>query len=207
MTSSWVAFHSFSFFSASVYFLCNMPDSSRVLQVRFVRYINEKTHLHRKTFIRSRWGKMTLGMWEWGRACSICERASEIWVCPPLKCRQCDTFITGDINELNLKLRNSDVCVCGGGGRKCISRWWRAAKERVQKRYCSSKSANRCVQVCSSLKVLTERWRIACCWHLPHHFHWIPGSRFLETLRCILIEYYLISQGWFLFFFLYLFHE
>lgn len=25
-----------------------MPDSSRVLQVWFVRYINEKTHLHQK---------------------------------------------------------------------------------------------------------------------------------------------------------------
>lgn len=41
-TSSQLVFNPRSFFSASVFFLCNVLDSSRVPQVWVVRYINEK---------------------------------------------------------------------------------------------------------------------------------------------------------------------
>lgn len=68
-------------------------------EARSLRYINEKKHLHPKSFIRSHCGELARGI----------ECARNVFMRPcgcvfPFKFCQCDTFITGDINEPRLKL-------------------------------------------------------------------------------------------------------
>lgn len=112
--SKWKITSSFFFFSSLLLsvFLCNSPDRSRGPRVWVVRFINDKTHLHGKSIYQiPLWWDIT-GKGGWGGA-------HLVYVSAPvsvstLKCRQCDTLITGDINELKLKLRN------GGGVKKWV---------------------------------------------------------------------------------------
>lgn len=87
-----------------LFFLCNSLDRSRVPHVQVVRFINEKTHLH---------GKSIYQILLWWDGTGKGGGAHLVYVSTPvnvstLKCRQCDILITGDINELKLKLKNGE---------------------------------------------------------------------------------------------------
>ena len=112
---SWLA-RTLSFLLPSV-FLGDVLDSCRTPWGKLCEIVlmKKSTSAKKNTFIRSHRGQPT---WEMECACVF------VWVCVCLcaffllKCCRCDTFITGDIHELNSSCGRAR----GGGGGGCSSR-------------------------------------------------------------------------------------